>query len=294
MTGNLLRNGDARERTMDGWSVVNGGDGWSAKDGVFKTSFEPNTRRQVVSLLDWVEASVLDSGKVEIVLGEQITETGSRDKYFIRAALCRDPGCKSKIARWAPCRCAKEELQSSCSLTEAYCVTRGSGKSKNDLGHDKPGQPGDDRTRDDAWRDLSYTFSATDVVGARYLLFEDGGCSGEFWKGLWGPWFRFDAARRCLHSICSARCLHRTLLVYFRRASVTVHAVAAESAPSGGGILMRDLLFGFSLVAVLAAYAWLYAKNRSRIAKVDEETSLLSTSDENPFDPHNGLEITKF
>ena len=268
MTGNLLRNGDARERTMDGWSVVNGGDGWSAKDGVFKTSFEPNTRRQVVALLDWVEASVLDSGKVQIVLGEQITETGSRDKYFIRAALCRDPACKSKIARWAPCRCAKEELQSSCALTESYCVTRGSGKSKNDLGHDKPGRPGDDRTRDDAWRDLSYTFSATDVVGARYLLFEDGGCSGEFWKGLWGPWFR--------------------------RAFVKVHAVDAGAAPSGGGVVMRDLLFGFSLVAVLAAYAWLYAKNRSKIARVDEETSLLSQTEENPFDPHNGLEITKF
>ena len=44
------------------------------------------------------------------------------------------------------------------------------------------------------------------------------------------------------------------------------------------------------LIAVLVAYAWLYAKNRSRITKVDEETSLLS--DENPFDP--GLEITKF
>ena len=73
-----------------------------------------------------------------------------------------------------------------------------------------------------------------------------------------------------------------------------VHAVAAESAPYGGGVVMRDLLFGFSLVAVLAAYAWLYAKNRSKIARVDEETSLLSTSDDNPFDPHNGLEITKF
>ena len=78
-----------------------------------------------------------------------------------------------------------------------------------------------------------------------------------------------------------------------RRASVTVHAVAAESAPSGGGIIMRDLLFGFSLVAVLAAYAWLYAKDRSRITKVDEETSLLSQTEENPFEP-NGLEITKF
>ena len=56
---------------------------------------------------------------------------------------------------------------------------------------------------------------------------------------------------------------------------------------------MRDLLFGFSLIAVLTAYAWLYAKNRSRITKVDEETSLLSQTEENPFGP-NGLEITKF
>ena len=35
-------------------------------------------------------------------------------------------------------------------------------------------------------------------------------------------------------------------------------------------------------------------KNRSKIARVDEETSLLSQTEENPFDPHNGLEITKF
>ena len=101
LTGNLLRNGDARERTMDGWSVVNGGDGWSAKDGVFKTSFEPNTRRQVVDLLNWVEASVLDSGKVEIVLGEQITETGSRDKYFIGRAS-GGPGSGALLSRSTP------------------------------------------------------------------------------------------------------------------------------------------------------------------------------------------------
>ena len=45
--------------------------------------------------------------------------------------------------------------------------------------------------------------------------------------------------------------------------------------------------------AAIAAYAWLYAKNRSKIARVDEETSLLSQTEENPFEP-NGLEITKF
>lgn len=261
LTGNLLRNGGPDAKTMVGWSVVNGGDGWSAKEGVFKTSFEPNTRRQIVSLIDYVGAATLDSGTVEIVLGEQITKTGSRDKYFIRAALCRDPACNSKVARWAPCRCEKAELASSCALTEAYCVTRGAGKSKNDLGHDKPG--GGDRTRDDAWRDLSYTFLPSDVVGARYILFEDGGCSGEFWKGLWGPWFR--------------------------HASVKVYAVAAGEAPANGGLLMRDLLFGASLFAVLAAYVWIYRKNRA--VRVGERTSLLS--DENPFD-RKGVEITEF
>ena len=37
-----------------------------------------------------------------------------------------------------------------------------------------------------------------------------------------------------------------------------------------------------------------FIRNRSKIARVDEETSLLSQTEENPFDPHNGLEITKF
>ena len=37
-----------------------------------------------------------------------------------------------------------------------------------------------------------------------------------------------------------------------------------------------------------------FIRNRSKIARVNEETSLLSQTEENPFDPHNGLEITKF
>ena len=80
LTGNILTNGDARERSMYGWSVVNGGDGWSAKDGVFKTSFEPNTRRQVVDLVNWVEASVLDSGKVEIVYAKNRSKIARVDE----------------------------------------------------------------------------------------------------------------------------------------------------------------------------------------------------------------------
>ena len=120
---------------------------------------------------------------------------------------------------------------------------------------------------DEGWAPAEDTRPEEDPFWVDRAPCEDGGCSGEFWKGLWGPWFR--------------------------RAFVKVHAVDAGAAPSGGGVVMRDLLFGFSLIAVLAAYAWLYAKNRSRITKVDEETSLLSQTEENPFGP-NGLEITKF
>jgi hypothetical protein len=52
---------------------------------------------------------------------------------------------------------------------------------------------------------------------------------------------------------------------------------------------MRDLLFGASLFAVLAAYVWIYRKKRA--VRVGERTSLLS--DENPFD-RKGVEITEF
>ena len=64
-------------------------------------------------------------------------------------------------------------------------------------------------------------------------------------------------------------------------------------ATGGGPVLGRPRTVRGGHAAAIAAYAWLYAKNRSKIARVDEETSLLSQTEENPFGP-NGLEITKF
>ena len=144
-------------------------------------------------------------------------------------------------------------------LDRGLTVTRGGGKSKNDLGHDKPGRPGDDRTRDDAWRDLSYT-GLGDRRRRRSLSIVRGRrCSGEFWKGASG-----SAARTFRQ-----RARQGTLLVYIECAVATPERARRPAAASSCG----NLLFGFSLIAVLAAYAWLYAKNRSKIARVDEGPS---------------------
>jgi len=197
LTKNLIRNGGPDAPSMTGWfDIVNGGDGWKAEKDAFKTSFRANTRRQIVPLvvdgsrpgnLHGVNPTALDSGMISIAVSEEITETFSRDKFYIRAALCSDPECTHKIARWAPCKCSTATLDTTCSLEpSAYCVTRGS--ADGELGHLKPGEH--DRDKDDVWRTLGYTFSGDEVKGARYLLFEDGGCSGEYWKGLFGPWFR--------------------------------------------------------------------------------------------------------
>ena len=42
----------------------------------------------------------------------------------------------------------------------------------------------------DVWENHNHTFGGGDVVGARYLLFEDGGVDSEYYKGLYGPWFK--------------------------------------------------------------------------------------------------------
>ena len=42
----------------------------------------------------------------------------------------------------------------------------------------------------DVWENHNHTFGGGDMVGARYLLFEDGGVDSEYYKGLYGPWFK--------------------------------------------------------------------------------------------------------
>lgn len=194
LTDNLLVNGGPDVPSMDGWSdVVSGGDGWAAHiqtencstadkpdpdwprecERVFKTSYQPCTRRQVVSLETGpVTAAMLDGGLVAIVVAEEVREFYAVDKFFIRAALCRDEECKHKVARWAPC---KEVSTVATEVNDQWCLTQGT-----------PGK----KTTDDVWRSHNYTFGGAEVAGARYLLFEDGGVDSEYWQGLWGPWFR--------------------------------------------------------------------------------------------------------
>ena len=100
----------------------------------------------------------------------------------------RDADCKHKVARWAPC---KEESSVATEQGYQWCLTKGvEGKA----------------TADDRWRSHNYTFSAADVPGARYLLFEDGGVDSEYWTG-------WHSAASCFFSRGRRRRAPRTIQV---------------------------------------------------------------------------------
>ena len=195
LTPNLLMNGGPDEASMNGWHDVVPGlynatppitAGWEPHiqtegcetpenpqpcEHVFKTSYQACTRRQTVPLVTGaVTAEKIDAGEVAVVISEDVKEFYSVDKFFIRAALCKDEKCTHKLRRWAPCR-----KHSEVSTEEAYqwCETKGGAGYGNDV-----------------WENHNHTFGGGDMVGARYLLFEDGGVDSEYYKGLYGPWFK--------------------------------------------------------------------------------------------------------
>jgi len=195
LTGNLLINGGPDVESMEGWSDVVPGlfnatppmtAGWAPhvqKEGcetvadpqpcekVFKTSYQACTRRQTVALVrPGVTTEDIDAGRIAIVISEDVKEFYSVDKFFIRAALCVDEACTKKLKRWAPCR-----VRSDVGTEEAYqwCNTKGGSGYGNDV-----------------WENHNHTFLGSDVVGARFVLFEDGGVDSEYYKGLYGPWFK--------------------------------------------------------------------------------------------------------
>ena len=129
LTGNLLINGGPDEASMNGWRDVVPGlynatppvtAGWAPHiqtegcetpenpqpcEHVFKTSYQACTRRQTVPLVTHgVTEKQIDAGEVAVVVSEDVKEFYSVDKFFIRAALCRDEKCTHKLRRWAPCR----------------------------------------------------------------------------------------------------------------------------------------------------------------------------------------------
>ena len=187
LTGNLLVNGGPEVASMEGWdNVVNGGDGWAAYvgnlttcetdedpescDANFKTSYQACTRSQIVALEvpGVVDAAMLDSGTVAVVVSEEVREFYEVDKFYIKAALCSDAACKHKVAVWDPCKGVSKVPTEE---KARWCETRGGVV--------------------DGWHSHGHAFGGEDVArGARYAEFADGGVDSEYWTGYWGPWFR--------------------------------------------------------------------------------------------------------
>ena len=65
-----------------------------------------------------------------MVVSEDVKEFFSVDKFFIRAALCKDEKCTHKLRRWVPCR-----KHSEVTTEEAYqwCETKGGAGYGNDV-----------------------------------------------------------------------------------------------------------------------------------------------------------------
>ena len=117
---------------------------------VFKTSYQACTRRQTVPLVTGaVTAEKIDAGEVAVVISEDVKEFYSVDKFFIRAALCKDEKCTHKLRRWAPCR-----KHSEVTTEEAYqwCETKGGAGYGNDV-----------------WENHNHTFGGGDMVKASRL-----------------------------------------------------------------------------------------------------------------------------
>ena len=187
LTGNLLVNGGPEVASMEGWdNVVNGGDGWAAYvgnlttcetdedpescDANFKTSYQACTRSQIVALEvpGVVDAAMLDSGTVAVVVSEEVREFYEVDKFYIKAALCSDAACKHKVAVWDPCKGVSKVPTEE---KARWCETRGGVV--------------------DGWHAHGHAFGGKEVArGARYAEFADGGVDSEYWTGYWGPWFR--------------------------------------------------------------------------------------------------------
>lgn len=160
---NLLANGSGSAALANGWTVVNGGSGWSwsttggydDSPGFFQTSYVWCTRNQTVDLLAaGATAAELDAAP-SIKIGEAISSyvQGAADKYYLKVQL----------------RGANQEVLATWS--------NGSTASGVTVGAD--------------WVEVAHEFKGYGA-GVRYLYFEDGGIDSGFWAGNYGT--RHDAA----------------------------------------------------------------------------------------------------
>ncbi len=148
---NLLINGDAASDDMSGWTVTaNGGNGWLASNGVFRTSYDWGRRTQLIDLHAEGYTSSSLSDAPPIFVSERFLRFYCPDSYVLKVEL----------------------LDENMSVLDVF-----------DTGTVEQSGPCD---WDAEWETVSHTFTGYGP-NVRYVRWEDGGKDSEYWSGHYGP-----------------------------------------------------------------------------------------------------------
>ncbi|WPB77471.1 hypothetical protein KYC5002_51895 [Archangium violaceum] len=153
----LLANSDGSAGNMNGWTITqNGGNGWLAADGEFRTSYEWSKRTQTIDLYSrgFTAADLAAAPPIEI--SEEFRRTGCPDTYFLKVEL----------------------LDANMNVVDSF-----------DTGEVQQSGPCDDNG---TWEKVSHVFSGYGKKPGtvRYVRWEDGGVDSEWWWGHYGAALR--------------------------------------------------------------------------------------------------------
>jgi hypothetical protein len=147
---NRLVNGDASTNTLNGWTITaNGGNGWAATGGEFRTSYGWDTRTQTIDLYSAGYSQASLASAPPIFVSEQFKRLYCPDTYFLKVEL----------------------LDTHMNVLAAH-----------DTGTITQTGPCDYNA---AWEKVSHRFTGYGS-SARYVRWTDGGKDSEWWSGHYG------------------------------------------------------------------------------------------------------------
>jgi hypothetical protein len=154
---NLLANPNADAGNLSGWQILeNGGAGWIVQHGEFRTSYVWDRRQQVIDLWSRGFDADLMAKAPPIVISEDFVRQYCPDRFYLKVELL-DSNLQV-VASW----------NSGERVNSGACQWGG-----------------------EVWDRLTHTFRDY-APGVRYVRWEDGGKSSEFWGGHYGA--RLDNA----------------------------------------------------------------------------------------------------
>ena len=147
---NRLTNGDAANNSLSGWTLQqNGGNGWLTSNGMFLTSYDWNTRTQLIDLYSAGYSQASLASAPPIYVSEQFKRTWCPDLYFMKVEVL--DGQMNVLATYDT---GTVQMTGACDYNAL-------------------------------WEKVSHTFTGYGST-ARYVRWSDGGKDSEWWLGHYG------------------------------------------------------------------------------------------------------------